>query len=107
MSGPVGHPVERGASQDTATCGSPWSLSGDDRRDIVPSVWPGVRVVVTRGVAEGQLLAVGRDHVALRPGLRALVEQVPVGGGEDHACVETILQVLRAARMIRCPWRSR
>src|SRR6202030_3384534 len=53
-----------------------------------------------RLVTKSELLTVGGDHVALRPGLRAVIEQVPVGGRENHSRPEVLLQVLRSTRVV-------
>ena len=55
-------------------------------------------------VAEGQLLAIGHDHVALGfPRRILLIEHVPVGRGHQDACAELVLQVLGAAGVIEVP----
>ena len=53
-----------------------------------------------RRIAERQLLAVCGHHVARRTRAAAAVEEIPVGGRQQHARLVAVLQILRAARMV-------
>ena len=80
-------------------CGRPLSFTGISV-DSVPSVWPGVWYsvsVVSPSVSFWPSVA---DHVAARPVRVLLSSRSQSAAAENHARVEAILQVLRAAGMI-------
>src|SRR5437763_5485983 len=54
------------------------------------------------GVAESEALAVGRDHITFwfGPWLFVAVEQIPIHSRQNDTRSETILQELRASRMV-------